>query len=166
MWRGIQRSLAAWVAERDIGGVKAEGHLKRRFWPQVVGRLRAVKKLKLFHVKLSRSLHHEGVATADQLSADARDVSKLPGGVLSRANLDRAGGAYDWCAAQYGGREKLVTTQMERSLSGPRRYSSLLGVSDHICGAIEIVSPPSTRGAGLCVQTLQVSAQVSERVRP
>ena len=78
MWRGIQRSLAAWVAERDIGGVKAEGHLKRRFWPQVVSRVRVVKKLKLFHVKLIRSLHHEGVATADQLSADARDVRSCP----------------------------------------------------------------------------------------
>jgi hypothetical protein len=62
--------------------------------------VRAVKKLKLVHVKLIRSLHHEGIAAADQLSANARDVSKLPRGALALANLDRAAGAYDWCAAQ------------------------------------------------------------------
>ena len=47
--------------------------------------MRAVKKLKLVHVKLIRGLHHEGIAAADQLSADARDVSKLPRGALARA---------------------------------------------------------------------------------
>ena len=67
--------------------------------------MRAVKKLKLVHVKLIRGLHHEGIAAADELSADARDVSKEPPrGALARAYLDRAGGAYDWGAAQYGGR--------------------------------------------------------------
>jgi hypothetical protein len=29
VWSGIQRSLAARVAERDIWGVEAEGHLER-----------------------------------------------------------------------------------------------------------------------------------------
>ena len=29
VWSGIQRSLAARVVERDIGGVKAEGHFER-----------------------------------------------------------------------------------------------------------------------------------------
>jgi hypothetical protein len=78
--------------------------------------MRAVKKLKLVHVKLIRGLHHEGIAAADQLSADARDVSKLPRGALARAYLDRAGGAYDWGAAQYGGRDKLVTAEIKRCL--------------------------------------------------
>ena len=132
VWWRIQRSLAAGVAECDIGRVKAEAHLERRFWPQVVSGVRAVKKLKLVHVKLIRSLHHEGVSAADQLSANARDVSKLPRGALAGAKIYRAGGAYDWCAAQYGSRDKLVTAEIKRSLSNARRYSSLLGVSDHV----------------------------------
>ena len=132
VWWRIQRSLAAGVAECDIRRVKAEGHLERRFWPQVVGGVRAVKKLKLVHVKLIRSLHHEGVSAADQLSANARDVSKLPRGALALANLDRAGGAYDWCAAQYSSRDKLVAAEIKRSLSGARRYSSLLSILAHI----------------------------------
>ena len=61
--------------------------------------MRAVKKLKLVHVKLIRDLHHEGIAAADQFSADARDISKLPRRALAGANRDRAGGAYNWCAA-------------------------------------------------------------------
>ena len=94
--------------------------------------MRTIKKFKLIHVKLIRTLHHEGVAAANQLSADARDVPKLPRGTLSRANLNRARGPYDWCASKYGSRDKLITTQMKRSFSGARRHSSLLRVSDHI----------------------------------
>ena len=33
VWSGIQGSLTARVAERDIRGVEAEGHLERSFWP-------------------------------------------------------------------------------------------------------------------------------------
>jgi hypothetical protein len=84
--------------------------------------VRAVKKLKLVQVKLIRSLRHEGVSAADQLSANARDVSKLPKSALAGAKIYRAGGAYDWCAAQYGSRDKLVTAEIKRSLAGARRY--------------------------------------------
>jgi hypothetical protein len=132
VWWDIQRSLAARVAERDIRRVEAKAHLERRFWSQVECGVRAVEKLKLVHVKLIRGGHYKGVAAADQLSADPRDVSKLPRGTLTRAQLDRAGGAYDWCVAQYGSRDKLITAEIKRSLSGARRYSSLLGIIDHI----------------------------------
>ena len=94
--------------------------------------MRAVNKLKLVHVKLISGLHHEGIAAADQFSTDARDVSKLPRGALAGANIYRAGGAYDWYAAQYGSRDKLVTAEIKRSLADARRYSSRLGIIDQL----------------------------------
>ena len=57
--------------------------------------MRTIKKFKVVHAKLIRGLHHEGVTTAEELPADARDVSKLPRGVLSYADLNGAASAYD-----------------------------------------------------------------------